>query len=267
MHRKFARLVLAATLLLGGLAMTRMGEAGGPPRTAGTTVVELFTSEGCSSCPPADAAMARLAAEAVASRSKVVFVAYHVDYWDYLGWRDPLGSAENSELQRRYAKALGTRRVYTPQMIVNGSVEFNGSDTERARKEIASGLAAPAETVIEPTVVWKGGVLETRVRVTGPPRLSGRPIEAVLTESDLEIPVTAGENSGRRLRHGHVARERVAGTLNAAGEAVMLLTPKRECEADKLRVVVLLRSADSMRIEGAGEIVVPDHGVLEERRP
>src|SRR5689334_14081460 len=98
-------------------------------------LVELFTSEGCSSCPPADRVLARLAAEARASGRRIFPLSFHVDYWNGLGWRDPWSTRTFTERQRNYARALGWR-TYTPQMVINGAEHFVGSDERHARESI-----------------------------------------------------------------------------------------------------------------------------------
>jgi len=101
----------------------------------GVAVVELFTSEGCSSCPPADALLGRLVKE---GQKRVYLLAFHVDYWDTPQWRDAFSDAKFSGRQQEYAKASGSRDIYTPQMVVNGGNGFVGSDEQVARKEIAA---------------------------------------------------------------------------------------------------------------------------------
>lgn len=141
----FARLAAAgvAAFLLGLGTRAKADEA---PRITG--VVELFTSQGCYSCPPADAVLRELG-----NRPDLVTLAYHVDYWNYLGWRDTLGRQENTERQRAYMQALNSRSVYTPQAIVNGRVEMNGANREsllRTLKEMA--LAGAGVSV--PVAAW-----------------------------------------------------------------------------------------------------------------
>lgn len=110
-------------LALAAIAITLPQSALAEPVADQPGVVELFTSQGCSSCPPADANLAEFA-----QRDDVIALAYHVDYWDYLGWNDTLASPENTQRQRDYATALGQRSVYTPQAVVNGRVHRNGAD-------------------------------------------------------------------------------------------------------------------------------------------
>src|SRR5690606_23106952 len=117
-------LCLAGGLLL-ACAATQAGEPAASPSTAPPAVVEPFTSQGCSSCPPADALLPRL--DDAAGPLEVVALAYHVDYWNDLGWRDPLSSPRWSERQRRYARRLPSGRVYTPQLVVAGREHVVGS--------------------------------------------------------------------------------------------------------------------------------------------
>src|SRR5207244_6474025 len=91
-------------------------------------LVELFTSEGCSSCPPADAVLARLHEKQPVPGVEIVALSEHVDYWNYIGWRDPFSDEQFSDRQSRYAKAVGRGRVYTPQVIVDGRLDVLGSD-------------------------------------------------------------------------------------------------------------------------------------------
>jgi hypothetical protein len=126
--KKDALLRLAAATMLAGLTLGP-ALAGEAKKLAG--VVELFTSQGCSSCPPADALF-----EELAKRSDLVALAYHVDYWDYLGWQDTLASPDNTARQNDYAKSFGARTVYTPQAVINGRTHVNGAD----RSEVSGTL-------------------------------------------------------------------------------------------------------------------------------
>src|SRR3954454_13978052 len=121
-------LVIAAVTLLVVLAMTRHGEE----RKLGPNpvVVELFTSQGCSSCPPADALIHDITTDP-AMRGRVIPLAFHVDYWDSLGWRDPFSSAEWTQRQARYARTMRLSSAYTPQAVVNGSRKFVGSTAQQ----------------------------------------------------------------------------------------------------------------------------------------
>ena len=116
-----------------------------PPRNA--VVVQLFTSEGCSSCPPADELLSKLLQEDVANGVTIIPMSMHVDYWNYLGWRDPYSSPQFSAIQKQYQRVLHTDTIYTPQMVVDGRAEFLGSDRAAAEKAITA-AAGTAKAVV-----------------------------------------------------------------------------------------------------------------------
>src|SRR5271167_1475342 len=139
-----------AFLFLVWLSAHSLAQSSGSPHQGGApcAVVELFTSEGCSSCPPADAALAEMAANARKSGAPVFALAFHVDYWNYLGWTDRFSDAAYTRRQSDYARAFNTDQVYTPQMIVNGVDQFVGSDRDAAKRAIDAALAKPAPATV-----------------------------------------------------------------------------------------------------------------------
>jgi hypothetical protein len=165
-------------------------------------VVELFTSEGCSSCPAADAAVARIAASAERTGSPIFTVEQHVDYWDYLGWRDPFDDMRYSERQAGYR--VLNRSTYTPQAVVNGVEEALGSDERRLNKLISHALAATATTRLELSAQWSGGSL--LVHCQGDGVEPAQTLNLFVLETRAESNVTRGENSGEHLQHRNVAR-------------------------------------------------------------
>ncbi len=176
-------------------------------------LVELFTSEGCSSCPAADRLLARLAAEQPVSGALVVPIAFHVDYWNRLGWDDPFSSAAFTRRQSAYAALLGNDGdIYTPQMIVGGRTEFVGSDERDARRAIEA-AAKQARAFVR---VFPADASTARVSVTGV--AAGADVTLAVIEDGLVSDVTRGENAGKRLTHTAVARDLVeAGAVDAAG--------------------------------------------------
>lgn len=229
---------------------TVVGHAAPPPaRTA--VVVELFTSEGCSSCPPADALLGRLRQEKLAEGLEVIPLGLHVDYWDFQGWRDRFSSAGYSERQAKYAKRFGIEGPYTPQMVVDGAAEFVGSDASRARQAITQAALRPqgAEVEISPHAEDK-----LQVHVKASPGVSGEVI-LVFTEDNLASKVGAGENSGRELHHAAVVRElRSLGRLGNGGfDAQVPLTLKKDWKRENVRIVVFVQE-ESGRIDGAAAI-------------
>jgi len=172
-------------------------------------LVELFTSEGCSSCPPADRWLSKVS-RPENNRPAVAAVAFHVDYWNQLGWEDPYATVEFTHRQYRYASLRGTRTVYTPQVLLNGT-DFRHWHTASADSEIAAAARAPAAANITLTLEKLG---DRDIDVTATISLSQKQSDAVLflalTENGLTNPIEAGENAGLTLHHDYVVR-RLAG--------------------------------------------------------
>ena len=174
-------------------------------------LMELFTSEGCSSCPPADALLARLRQSQPLAGVELVVLSEHVDYWDDLGWKDPFSSPLYSERQTRHG-----RRAYTPQAVVDGREDMVGSD-EKGILEAAMAAAAQPHGLLQ---LWPAAAGKpARVSVTGlPPHGPARVVFAVV-EDGLESRVERGENAGRTLRHVAVVRSlHDIGVVPAAAE-------------------------------------------------
>jgi hypothetical protein len=221
-------------------AMEPIVGAGASP---GVAVVELFTSEGCSSCPPADALLGSLVAE---GNPHLIALAFQVDYWNSIGWTDPYSSEASTERQREYATAFGTTSVYTPQMVVGGVDAFNGSDREHARAAIATALGqAPRANVTLKLVPTAGGV---HVQAHVDPLPPGNLLRVALVERGLVSEVRAGENAGKTLRHEDVVRSFMNAALAEADAAVELSVPAG-VRRDRAEVVAFVQAA---RGNGAG---------------
>src|SRR5439155_3600475 len=176
---------------------------GAAPVAASFAVVELFTSEGCSSCPPADALLREIDSAAQRDRAPVYALAFHVDYWDALGWADPYASARWSQRQKAYAEARGGESVYTPQMLVNGGASFVGSDRQKAERAIAAALGQRASVSVSVRAERSDdGALRVRVVTNGAPE--GAVVNVALVERGLVSGVARGENAGKTLRHDGV---------------------------------------------------------------
>lgn len=224
-------------------------------------IVELFSSEGCSSCPPADLLLARLERTQPVAGARVIALEEHVDYWNYLGWTDPFSSPQYRARQNDYAHKFFTENIYTPQMIVNGQAEFVGNDGNRAYQEIER--AARAQTaLVELKAVANSGdpeLVDLSVQVAN--AKIGKPRDAnvylAVTESDLATNVLRGENSGRQLRHAPVVRSfGIIGKIDPrganTGQITNTLRLPREWKRENLRAVVFVQERDSYRITGAG---------------
>lgn len=232
---------------------------------AGFAVVELFTSEGCSSCPPADDVLGAVAEKAAKDGTPVYALAFHVDYWDNLGHKDPFGAAAWSERQRAYAAAWKKSGLYTPQMVVNGAAEFNGSDRAKATREIDTALAAPGPVKVTLTARTgkaddKPGAVEVGYAVTGAAR--GSKLVVVLTEDGLATSVKRGENAGRTLKHAGVVRVLESKTLGEpAGDAghtgTVRLVPPAGVDLARSRVTGFVQEDKTLRIIGAAGAALP----------
>lgn len=226
-------------------------------------VVELFTSEGCSSCPPADRLLARLEQTQPIPGAQVIAVEEHVDYWNQLGWNDPFSSPQYRARQNDYAIAFHAKDIFTPQMVVNGQAAFVGSDMNRAYKEI--GAAAQSETTLvglssRPSA-RDPDLLDLSVKVSNPKSAKWRASNVYLavTESGLATFVQGGENAGHRLRHAAVVRSfgvigRVDPNGANGGELVSTLRLPHEWKRENLRAVVFVQERDTFRITGANVV-------------
>jgi hypothetical protein len=226
-----------------------------PASHAPFALVELFTSEGCSSCPPADALLAGLAAEAAQDGKRIFPVSFHIDYWNRLGWDDPFSRPAFTERQERYARTLRAE-IYTPQMIVNGAEEFVGSDRMRAQKAIEAALARPASVslVLEPTATAEGG-LHVAYRASG--HGEGDLVNIALVETGLSVPVRRGENRGHTLRHENVARLLRTASLDASGTGALDLAIPPDVRRGKTLLIAFVQKAETLRVLGATRAAVP----------
>lgn len=263
----FLSVVLVAVMLpRGGNQMPASKPLASASTAAGETpapvVVELFTSEGCSSCPPADALLAKLSATQPVGGAQIIAIEEHVDYWNHLGWADPFSSGEWTARQENYEAAFRQDGAYTPQMVVGGNYEFVGSrgDLAAAAIEKARQLAT-VRVNIELKGAKDPGELHYAVTVVGRPAepKPKDPAEVWLavTESGLASQVSRGENAGRNLRHAPVLRslQRI-GTAEGSGDAASFqrevpVKLRPEWNREHLSVIVLVQEKKSRHIVGA----------------
>jgi hypothetical protein len=248
--RLVALIALAAGLAgFAGLGPARSQDAShaasdsSPPKA----VVELFTSQGCSSCPAADALLNRLA-----RRDDIIAISLSVDYWDYLGWKDTLAQPKFSDRQKAYAKALGDGMVYTPQMVVNGLVHVNGSDEARIQNAIAKTekTFAASRVPVRMTAVDGRLVIETGA---APPGTSARQATlwlAVIARS-VAVPITRGENKGKTVTYANVVRELIPIGMWSGKPMSVQLARHSFMRKDAERCAVLLQQGRGGPIIGA----------------
>jgi hypothetical protein len=229
-----------------------------PHRSEGVAVVELFTSEGCSSCPPADGVLADIARQGREGALPVYAVAFHVDYWDDLGWPDRFASAAHTARQRAYARALGTRSMYTPEMIVDGRDAFVGSDRDRALDSVARALGRPALATVSLRARPSGaGAIAVDYDVKGAP--AGSVLSIVVVDRPASVAVRAGENSGQTLHHTDMARALTTVALaHPSGTQVLRVPPDAAPDAVIAFVQQVPGDGSGARdgLEGAGMPIV-----------
>ncbi len=197
-------------------------------------VVELFTSQGCSSCPPADAAFRKLV-----DQGDVIALAYHVDYWNYLGWADTLSSKENTARQYGYARMLGRSNVYTPQVIVNGRDHMAGADLDGINSKIDTYSAAKAKGLTVPVdAAMRGDELEIKIGA-GEGKAN---VVIVYFDKEKTIDVEKGENSGQKISYcNSVSNVETVGMWD--GKATSLTLPATVLEKPELEGCAILLQA------------------------
>jgi hypothetical protein len=240
-----------------------LAQGGGSVTAAATSsnlvLVELFTSEGCSSCPRADDLLAELAAEAERAGTPIACVSYHVDYWDRLGWKDPFGDAAFTARQRRYAVALGEEGLYTPQLVVDGRLAMVGSDRARVREALTQALARPGRAEVRASVAPAGdGTLGVELALSSAPS-TRLVVNAALVERERRSRPTRGENAGHALRHAWVARAAAERALGPGGPGTssLRLTIPGDLDRTRAAVVVWVADATDLAILGATRVAVP----------
>jgi hypothetical protein len=186
---------LIASLLAGSLLLCGAAGAGGRP-----VVVELFTSQGCASCPPADAFFQGLAA-----REDVLALSLHVDYWDYIGWEDTFGSPDHTARQRGYARASDRKMIYTPQMIINGADHVVGTRLKDVIDLIDKHLAQSAEDIAV-SVQEEGGAVHLSAR-TPEPRTMPLAVHLVRYLPEETVEIERGENAGKTITYVNIVTE------------------------------------------------------------
>jgi len=247
-------ILLLAVILLSGRPAShspafRSGAAA-PSSSTGFAVVELFTSEGCSSCPPADEALARLAGK---YPDNVFVLAWHVDYWDRLGWKDIYSTADYTRRQQEYSRRFNLESVYTPEAVINGKKEFVGSDDNQLQATVKEELDATANSSLGLTTTsLSSHIIQVKFALTKAP--TGATIQIALVQSKVSSQVLAGENQGMRLRHVNVVRDWQSTPASPAGQ-VSLKIPTGLTAKD-YQVIAFLQNKDG-HISAAEKIATP----------
>jgi hypothetical protein len=223
-------------------------------------LVELFTSEGCSSCPPADALLMRLGRTQPVREASAIVLEEHVDYWDRLGWKDPFSSEAATARQEEYGEAFGGQQVYTPQMVVDGHAEFVGNSEGEALRAVRAAGSAPKPAV---HLSWAdGGILAIHVEpLTNATRGDTAQVILALAENMLHSDVKRGENAGRALEHDGVVRQLITVGKPDAGStgfsSTIAVREGHEWNRANLRAIVFVQERHSRRVLAVAAIPFP----------
>ncbi|QHS51037.1 thioredoxin family protein [Edaphobacter sp. 12200R-103] len=251
------RIFFVALLLSAGIAPARSQTA-----STGTPVlVELFTSEGCSSCPPADKLLGVLQTQQPVPGAHIVAVEEHVDYWDRQGWRDRFSSARFTQRQGFYAPRLNFEDSYTPQMVVDGATQFLGSDSSKAFAVISQAAQKEKIRLTLSAPVVNGRTVAGSVSVQdGAASLPHGDLYAVLIQPSASTEVKGGENGGKQLSHVSVARAfaRVGkiGDLSH-GPVDFKITAPAEADPAGMRLILFAQLPSQGAVRGIAEATIP----------
>jgi hypothetical protein len=239
-------ITLCSCILSSGGANTRQQKAGIIDPAKSVAVLELFTSQGCSSCPPADRLLGTYT-----SKENVIPVSYHVDYWDHLGWRDPYSSKFYTQRQYNYASALKAD-VYTPQLIINGQTEMVGGDAAKIASTVQEILNQQPEALLTiKNAKVADGNLDISFTASG--RTDHSQLNVVLVEKKTITKINAGENGGATLTDYNIARnfKSISHVINGDNTASIEIPPSPDYH--NLLLVLFLQQKDNDRIIAASE--------------
>ena len=213
-------------------------------------LLELFTSQGCSSCPSADKLVEKTLVDAQKSGKKVYALSYHVDYWDRLGWKDPFSQAQFTQRQYEYAKWMNNANVYTPQIVVNGTDEFVGSDSKKMTQVINK--LSYSNTKINfkfENIEWKNEVINFNINLSELPKNSQ--LTVALVNKNTETSVPKGENEGRKLTGINVVRvlHKISSTTLKNEVKVMI---SKNLEKSNTEIIAFLQDKNTHQITGVG---------------
>ncbi|WKN44627.1 DUF1223 domain-containing protein [Tunicatimonas pelagia] len=220
----------------------------------GFAVVELFTSQGCSSCPPADALLSDIAQKAEQQNLPIHVLSFHVDYWNRLGWKDPYSQPDFSARQRQYTQTWQNTQMYTPQMTINGNSGFVGSRQQQAWRDINSTLKQPAHASVVLQATTTKEQATVAYQVLGD--YQGKDLQIALVEKHIQTSVRRGENGGKMLHHTHVVREfsRQSLSSSAQGKARLRLPP--DLQPANALIIAYVQDRANLKISGATSVAL-----------
>jgi hypothetical protein len=241
-------------LLPAAVALSVSGGQPAPAPAAVPIVVELFTSEGCSSCPPADALLSRLAKEQPVPGVQIIPLGMHVTYWDRLGWKDPASLQSATDRQQHYGAEWGTDRIFTPQAVVDGREELVASDEAGLKRAISRAARQPHARVAFTAAIEADWIVTTLAVSDVPPDVK-EPLDVAffITEDRVTSVVKRGENGGRTLHHDAIVRLARVWEQDPGARPVKLSIRdvRPEWARENLNAVAVLYGRKSWRIYGA----------------
>lgn len=218
-----------------------------PPPNKPIAIVELFTSQGCSSCPPADRLLTEISKQAVANGQDVYALSFHVDYWDRLGWRDPYSDHNYTLRQQQYARQFKLESIYTPQAVLNGKREFVGSNRAQLTAQLASALDEPAPVAVQLSATRQGQTITVNYKLAG--MLSGAVLNVALVSSVVSTVVKRGENAGHTLSHNNVVRAFT--TIRATENGQTTLTAPADFDSTNGALIGYVQQENTLATLGA----------------
>lgn len=256
----FTQLVIAASIALASsILVGRVRDQSLPQATpdrldntyAPVAVLELFTSQGCSSCPSADRLLTETLAEAGKTHKNVIGLSFHVDYWDRLGWKDPFSNHAFTQRQYTYGAQFGQQGVYTPQEVLNGRQEFVGSNRSKQGSALQEALSTPATAGVQlTTTAPNGNRLVVHYQLAGD--LADAVLNVALVSRTTETTVQRGENAGRKLVHDNVVR--VFQTVPATAKGTLSVTLPADYETSNGAVVAYVQARQTLSVRGAATV-------------
>jgi len=216
-------------------------------------VVELFTSEGCNTCPPAEKVLGELKAEAEKNKQNIYFLEYHVDYWNRLGWKDPFSKNQFTLRQENYSRVLPGKEVYTPQLVINGETELTGSDKKTAQDRIQKALAKnPVAAIRIDSREVRNDTLWVSYSMGKADKNAS--VKIAITEDGLQSNVLRGENEGKKLVHDAVVRIFYS-SESAESKATIKIALKGFVPKKGMQLIALVQQRQSMKILSAARDV------------
>ncbi len=251
---KFSPLSVIVSTMLSAILVVGAAQ---PGMAQQSVVVELFTSEGCSSCPPADALLSQLSKQRDTTSIELILLGEHVEYWNGLGWNDRFSAPSFTQRQYNYARRFHLASAYTPQMVVDGHLQAVGGNAPALKRMIAEAANAPKTATVALNFVAPGRL---QVLVTDSNNSKQRVLLAV-TEDNLTTKVNGGENGGRVLVHNAVVRElRSLGTVsNGRFDKTVSVPNNSGWKQDDLRAIILVQDARDDVVHGAASLPFTFH--------